>query len=154
MRYCTPYCQWQPPRQAEPPSGQNHLLGNARNQKTSAAGCEDFRPTPTPSTPPPISPGPSRTSISTKNQPCRPTVRPSGGERKLPPKCLQVSNFCALMGARGLRGSRASDSAERIQGKPGRNQSFRNSHFTQTLSLAKTESPIGSDSRFSKAPRN
>ena len=34
--------------------------------------------------------GPPRTSTCTKNQPRRPTLRPSGGERKIPPDRLQV----------------------------------------------------------------
>ena len=35
-------------------------------------------------------PGPPRTSTCTKNQTRRPILRPNGGERKVPPDCLQV----------------------------------------------------------------
>ena len=38
------------------------------------------------------------TSICTKNQPRRPTLRPNGGERKIPPDCLQVPRDMGLLG--------------------------------------------------------
>ena len=38
------------------------------------------------------------TSICTKNQPRRPTLRPNGGERKIPLDCLQVLRDKGLLG--------------------------------------------------------
>ena len=53
---------------------------------------------------PPRSQWPPRTSISTKNQPRGPMLRPNGDERKIPPDCLQAPKprivFIAFLGPR------------------------------------------------------